>query len=116
MSLSNTSPQLVQAIEESNVVSRPGWTVSQLRYLFTPMYLTYKGRLKKSVRFHVIRVPLDKARGPAMLCGRPLPETWYSCTVHAATWDIMPICPKCREKAERDFTGFGPYLVEGRDV
>lgn len=85
----------------------PGYTIERLRYLFTPMFLNRRGRLKKSVRFHVIRLHLTGAK-PTMLCGREMPDDYYTTWVHAITWDVLPVCAKCRKVAERDYSGFVP--------
>lgn len=83
----------------------PSYTIASLRFIFTRMFLTHTGRLKKSVRFHVGRVDLGGVN-LTMLCGRQLPHDAYTTHVHAATWDILPVCPHCREIAERDYSGF----------
>lgn len=80
--------------------------MEELYYVFTPHQLTRYGKLRKNARFHVARYSFAH-RSYSLLCGRDMPDGYYTARVHSVSWVYMPLCRRCREIAERDCPDLG---------
>lgn len=79
--------------------------VNTLHFLYTPGMVAGSGKLKKSAYMHVAEYSFEDFRYH-VLCGRSLPDAYLLHPVFAVAWEFMPLCIRCKRKAEAEYSGF----------